>query len=614
MSEKKLTVETNFKPFAGKFLRLAAGFGLITGLVEGLLLFGLHRLGWLTWRLQNRAYWYETLWIAPLVDLALFTLAGAVFASVAFPFRKKMAVEKIFLFVFTFLCGFDWLFIILFGKISLVAVIILAVGSSVQAFNMLSRREALVSQRLTRGLPQLAGITLAILFAVQGGGWIRERISTANLPRAGSDAPNVIVIVVDTLRADHLSTYGYERETSPFLDNLAAEGVRFDNAISPSSWTQPSHASMLTGRYTYEHQAETKPLDDRFATLGEVMQANGYRTAAFSGNTLFFTRRQGFGRGFQHFEDNYQSLPDVFLNSSLYGYILDYYGLRKALKYEGVPYRRAAPDINQSALNWIAQSGKPFFLFINYFDVHDPYTPPEPYLNQYGQTQGGLINGFVERYHPELTPEQLQSEIDAYDGSINYVDDQIKDLFGELEQRGLLENTIVVVTSDHGESLGEHGLLQHSASLYRQEIHVPLIVWGAGVPAGKVMDTPVSTIALPSTILDLLGVNGHTFPPQPLTLLFDGSVPADWLQPISEVAQFEGAAEQNPTTYGEMKSVVGNELQYITHETFGDELFNWHNDPQETNSLTGDPAMATVLDAFKNYLKELVGDPIFKNP
>jgi arylsulfatase A-like enzyme len=370
---------------------------------------------------------------------------------------------------------------------------------------------------------------------------------------------------------------------------------------------------MLTGRYTYEHQAETQPLDDTYPTIGELMQANGYRTGAFSANTLFFTRRQGFGRGFLHFEDNYESVPDAFFNSSLYGYLFDYYGLRKALNYEGVPTRRLAPDINQSALNWIDQNDdKPFFVFINYFDVHDPYTPPEPYLTKYGQTQGGLVNGFVERYHPELTPEQLQSEIDAYDGSINYVDDQIKYLFTELDSRGELDNTILIITSDHGESLGEHGLLQHSASLYRQEIHVPLIVWGANVPKGTVIDTPVSTTALPSTILELLGVKDGTFPAQPLTLLFDGIVPADWAQPISELAQFDGAAEENPSTHGEMKSVMGEELQYIVHETFGDELYNWRDDPQETTNLVVDTSTATVLNVFKIYLEELIGTPIFK--
>ena len=603
-----------FKDFTKKTLALSAAFGLLTGLVEGVLLFGLRQLELLTWRLQNRAYWYETLWIAPLVDVILFTLAGVALTAVSFPFRKKVPVGKINLFVLTFLAMFDWVFILLFGRISLLPILILAAGASVQMFNVISKREQVVSQKLQVHLKRLAATTIVLFLLIQGGGWVGEKIKTSQMGE-NSTAPNVIVIVVDTLRADHLSSYGYERQTSPFIDSLAAEGVRFENAISPSSWTQPSHASMLTGRYTYEHQAETQPLDDTYPTIGEALQTTRYRTGAFSANTLFFTRRQGFGRGFLHFEDNYLSVPDALLNSSLYGYLFDYYGLRKALNYEGVPYRRLASDINHSALNWIDQGdAEPFFLFINYFDVHDPYTPPEPYLTKYGQTQGGLVNGFVERYHPELTSEQLQSEIDAYDGSINYVDDQIKALFAELDSRGELDNTIVIITADHGESLGEHGLLQHSASLYRHEIHVPLIVWGAGIPAGKVIDIPVSIIALPSTILELLGANNGTFPAQPLTLLFDGTVPADWAQPISEVAQFAGAAEQNPTTYGEMKSVVGNDLQYIVHEEFGDELYDWRTDSQETDNLSADPTLATALDAFKKYLKELVGDPIFKNP
>ena len=420
---------------------------------------------------------------------------------------------------------------------------------------------------------------------------------------------------MDTLRADHLSSYGYERDTSPFIDQLAEQGVRFEHAISPSSWTQPSHASLLTGRYTYEHLAETRPLDGTYPTIGEVMQANGYRTGAFSANTLFFTRRQGFGRGFLHFEDNYHSVQDALFNSSVYGFLIDFYGLRKVLNYEGVPTRRYADDINRSTLNWIDRDNDaPFFVFMNYFDVHDPYTPPEPYRSKYSSVPnpGGLINGFIDRYHPDLSPEQLQSEIDAYDGAISYVDDQIKDLFGELEKRNLLENTIVVILSDHGESLGEHGLLQHSASLYFQEIHVPLIIWGPNfVEAEKVIDTPVTIAALPATILSMIDVSEDSFPGPPLTLLMSDDVPTDWPDPLAEVAQFEGAAEQNPTTHGEMKSVVGADLQYIVHEVFGEELYDWRVDPQETNNLIDDPTSTPVVNSFREYLENLIGE-LFK--
>jgi arylsulfatase A-like enzyme len=607
----KIIVNEKSKGSIKDTLALAAGFGLITGLVEGLLLFALHQTGWLTWRLYNRAIWYETLWIAPLVDLILFGLAGLVFTLVGNVFGKE-TLRKVLWFVFSCLCLFDWLFAILYGRISLIAIFVLAVGLSVQVFNSLSKRENLVAQMVRRVLPWLAGLVVALFVVIQGGGWVREKVGTRGLPEPQSDAPNVIVIVVDTLRADHLTSYGYERDTTPFMDSLASEGVRFDNAISPSSWTQPSHASILTGRHTYEHQAETEPLDDSYPTIGEVMQKNGYRTAAFSANTLFFTRRQGFGRGFLHFEDDYYSVPDAFLNSSLYGFLFDFYGLRKALNYEGVPARRIASDINRSVLKWVDQdTDRPFFVFMNYFDVHDPYTPPEPYRNKYASVPnpGGLINGFMERFHPDLTPEQLQSEIDAYDGAISYVDDEIRNLFNALEQRGLLENTIVIITSDHGESLGEHGLLQHSASLYLQEIHVPLIIWGPGlVPAGTVIDSPVSLVGLPVTIMELLHANDGTFPGRSLTMLFEETTARAWPQPIAELAHLPGAAEINPSTHGALKSVVGDEMQYIVHEKFGEELYDWRSDPEETKNLISEPSSRSVAENFRRYLENLIGE------
>lgn len=610
-----MTVKENVRETARGILALAAGMGLLTGLVEGILLLGLFKAGLLTWRLHNRAIWYETLWIAPLVDLVLFTLAGAVFALAARIF-PRLPVRKIAWFSFIFLAVFDWVFIILFGKISLFAILILVAGVSFQVFTTVAKREAAASSRLNRALPWLAGATVVLLIAIQGGGWLTERVKTSNLPTAASGAPNVIVIVVDTLRADHLSSYGYERDTSPFMDSLAAEGVRYENAIAPSSWTQPVHASMLTGRYTYETHAETQPLDDTYPTIGEVMQANGYRTGAFSANTLFFTRRQGHGRGFLHFEDNYQSVPDAFLNSSLYGFLFDFYGLRKALNYEGVPTRVLATDINDSVLRWLDKDDKPFFVVMNYFDVHDPYTPPEPYRSKYASVPnpGGLINGFMERYSPSLTPEQIQSEIDAYDGSIAYVDDQIRAFFGELKARGLLENTIVIVTSDHGESFGERGFFQHSASLYLEEIHVPLIVWGPGrVPAGRTVDAPVTLTSLPSTVLSLVDAADDPFPGPSLAVLFSGETPADWPDPISELAQMNGAAEINPSTHGAMKSVVGDEMQYILHEKFGEELYNWRTDPQEKSNLVDEPSARISLNGFRLYLKSLLGE-LFKIP
>lgn len=606
------------KQIAEETLRHSIWFGLLAGLVEGILFLILHQNSLLTWRLQNRAIWFETLWIAPLVDLVFFFLTGVLLVLAGWLFPQNL-IKKIVWFTYIFLTVFDWVSIILFGRISVEAIFILSAGISSQAYNAISKHINSVSLKIIRTLPWLTGLTIGLIIVIQGGGWLNEKIQTSQLPDKKTKAPNIIVIVVDTMRADHLSSYGYQRNTSPFIDSLAKEGVIFENAISASSWTQPSHASMLTGRYTYEHQAEAKPLDKTYPTIGEAMKENGYRTGGFSGNTLFFTRRQGFGRGFLHFEDDYKSVSDMFLNSSMYGFLFDFYGLRKVMKYEGVPTRVLASNINISVLDWIDQdTGRPFFVFMNYFDVHDPYVPPVPYRSKFSAfpNPGGLINGFVDRYRPTLSPEQLQSEIDAYDGAISYVDDQIKNLFNELGQRGLLSNTIVIITADHGESLGEHDILQHGASLYLQEIHVPLIFWGADYnPSDKNIEVPVSTTSLPSTILSLINAVQNPFPEPSLTLLMSGNTPQeDWPTPISEVAQFSAAAEQNPSTHGAMKSVVGVDYQYIVHEKFGEELYNWHEDPQEINNVISDPSSLVVVEVFRDYLKHMIGELLFKSP
>ena len=477
------------------------------------------------------------------------------------------------------------------------------------AMNIMEKQE----KTLRKAAPWLLGFTILILAVNQGGQWAGERLLTANLPETRTGSPNVILLVVDALRADHLSAYGYQRETSPFIDSIALTGTLFETAISPSSWTQPAHASLLTGRYVFEHQSELQPLGRQFTTIGEVMQSLGYRTGGFSANTIFFTRRQGFGKGFLHFEDNFYSVADAFLNSSLFGYLFDHSIFQTILEIDNPPTRRTAEQINRALLSWIDQDPQlPFFAFITYFDVHDPYLPPEPYRSRYSNTPeaGGLINHYQEINYPTLTPEQLQSEIDAYDGAIAYMDAQVEDLFNELEARDLLSNTLVIITSDHGESLGEHNLYQHGGSLYIQEIHVPLVLWGSGnVKTGLRIETPVSTTSLPSTILALIQCQETWFPSPSLTMLMNREVdPAGWPDPISEVHQFMGTAMENPTTHGAMKSVVDESMQYIIHEKFGEELYNWNEDRQEMNDLVPSTTDAAPLMAFRAYLEGMIGE------
>jgi arylsulfatase A-like enzyme len=607
--EMNNTTATTSSGVAKVILPLAAWFGLVTGLVEGTVLLALNKNGWLFWRLSNRAISLETIWISALFDLLLFTAVGLILVIVARCFRR-LPIFWISIFVFVFLALFDWLLVVLYGKFRVYAILVLALGLAFEISRRFYRHDKSLTKFVHRSLPWLAALALVLLVGIQGGFWLRERTAIARLPQAAPGTPNILVIVVDTLRADHLSSYGYDRATSPNLERIAQQGVLFEHAFSTSSWTQPSHASLLTGRYTYEHDAELRPLDDRYPTIAEALQDRGYRTGAFSANVLFFTRRQGFGRGFVHFEDNFHSIADMAANT-LYGFVAEFFVLRRAIGFEGVIARKLASDINHSALRWIdCEPGKPFFVFVNYFDVHDPYVPPQPYRSRFSDLEnpGGLVNGYLERYHPSLTPDQMQSEIDAYDGATAYVDDQIGQLLAELEERGLADNTLVIITSDHGESFGEHGLVQHSNALYLEEIRVPLILWWPGhVPEGERVATPVTNAALAATLLDIIGDEQSHFPGPPLTQLWNTpGTPLDWPNPVSELAHYPWGAAQAPSAYGDMKSVISPQWHYITHDEYGEELYDWLEDPTESINLAQNQDAQPVMARFRADLESLL--------
>src|SRR6202030_2172864 len=219
---------------------------------------------------------------------------------------------------------------------------------------------------------------LLLLGGLDGGAWLREDILTAELSTAPQGSPNILVIVVDTLRADHLSTCGYVRATIPNLDRIAKQGVLFENAYSASSWTLPSHATMLTGRYPHEHGADLSYYDGRYPTIAQVLRGEGYRTGAFSANLLYFCRTRGFGAGFLHFEDFFGSWADI-VSHTLYGREFNKH-VTLPLGYKDIPGRKRAADVNREFLRWVDRAtGKRFFAFLNYFDVHDPFFPSEPY-------------------------------------------------------------------------------------------------------------------------------------------------------------------------------------------------------------------------------------------
>jgi len=303
---------------------------------------------------------------------------------------------------------------------------------------------------------------------------------------------NVILIVLDTLRADHLSTYGYAVKTSPNLDEFSSTSTRYTKMYSSASWTLPAHASMFTGLYPYEHGArtfkvETKEKDnahallDKFITLAEVFQELGYNTAAIGANEIYvFNPKYNLQQGFRTFK---------FVGPSV-------------------------TDVNREVMPWIRQNKKnPFFLFVNYMDTHRPYNiSPRPGLLSRpvfpdpGATLDMLCTKVMGEAATPPPKELVQKVIDQYDTAIANLDEGLGFLFSELRSLSLFENTLIIITSDHGEYFGEHQLVAHSKDIYQEVLFVPLIVKMPYQTKGEVNETSVSPVDIPDIILTGIGL------------------------------------------------------------------------------------------------------------
>jgi len=581
-------------------------FGMITGLVEGAIFLVSQYLGWDLPRLASS---YEIIWIAPLFNLCLFGVVG-LGLTVQSRLFARLPLKKFSLLLFAFMAVSDWLILLFRTRIHLFSLLLLSAGLAVAITRLLQKRAAALAHLSRRFVVWTAAVVALLIVGVQGGSWLNERSAIAALPAASPGSPNVLLIVVDTLRADHLNSLGYQRRTSPNMDRMARQGALFENAFSASSYTLPSHASLLTGLYPYQHGVEwdkPKTLENHSGTtLAEALRRHGYRTAAFSANLYWFTRAMGFGRGFIRFEDYFHSIGDM-VTRTLYGSAIERLVLRR-IGWEDIPARKRASDVNRSVLRWIERDREvPFFIMINYFDAHDPYLPPQPYRNRFSSAKnpGGIINGHMGRYAPVLSVEQIQSEIDAYDGAIAYVDSQIGRLLAEFEKSGMMDDLLVVLTSDHGEAFGDHGFFRHEHSLYREVLHVPLIIFKSGqVPPEVRVKQPVTNAAIPATVMDLIGVkDAISFPGPPLTELWKNPAGAnDWPYPLAEIKREPWSLAAYPVTHGSVKSLISPKWHYIEHEKFGAELYDRENDPHELKNLAANVELRDVVAMFRAKL------------
>jgi arylsulfatase A-like enzyme len=324
----------------------------------------------------------------------------------------------------------------------------------------------------------------------------------------------------------------------------------------------------------------------------------------------------GLGRGFTHYEDYPTSLGQIALSSALTESVINTNELRRLIHNHDILNRKPAEVINNSFLNWLSAQNdqQPFFAFLNYYDAHEPYLPPSPFAEQFGpaRPRGDYVYEIDNANRArkwEMTPAELQIEIDAYDGAIAYLDHSINQLIQELETRQLLDNTIVIVTSDHGEQLGEHGLFDHANSLYIQALHVPLmIVNAARVPGKTRVDHAVTLRDLPATVLDLLGIDNTLFPGESLARYWESGRNAtdsdDWLSEINK----SGPAKRPwyPIADGDMKSVMNEQFHYIRAADGTEELYDIVEDPEENVNLVDSAEYTTVLTALRQSLADYV--------
>ena len=324
-----------------------------------------------------------------------------------------------------------------------------------------------------------------------------------------ASGPSFLVVVLDTVRADHTSTYGYGRATTPALDRLAGRGTRFERAYSTSSWTFPAHASLFTGLLPEQHGAHSEhfALSHDLPTLAGLLASNGYATAAFSGSPLV-SAKTGMTRGFQHVEDFWRP---ILVREFLAGYSI-------FQRMWPLDRDKGGAKLVARAIEWLEEhdQSRPFFMFVNLFEAHAPYQVvpdrsrrafiPAGISGRQLENVGTL--GFLAQWHLEVFPSEFNQLLtDLLDGATVAADSYLSVL---IDAAG--DDVVVIVLSDHGDLTGEHDLYGHGFVLWEPLIRIPLVIAGPGIPNGGVVEEPVSIIDVMPTVLGMADLPAPALP------------------------------------------------------------------------------------------------------
>ncbi len=430
---------------------------------------------------------------------------------------------------------------------------------------------------------------------------------------------HVYLITIDTLRADHLSCYGYPVKTTPFIDFLAKNGVLFKNAFSQSATTCPSHASIMTGLYPSEHRvlANGYILEDSYTTLAEILKKAGFKTFAFTSTDRHFLASH-IDQGFKFYDEP----PDT-------------------VKTYGYKYRPARLTINK-AIMYLNNSIRPedrLFVWIHLFDPHLPYHPPQKYIEYVKrQLNKASLKDFVKRANVNL--EIFQNSFDnfyehilSYDSEIRYVDEELKRFFKIMKKRGFFKDSLIIITADHGEGLGQHNWLQHAKQIYQEEIHVPLIFYFSDIRMKrKVFSEYVENFDIFSSVLDFLNINIDKKLKKAISsvslknlVLFNKKIN----KPVFVERQFYKKREENKQAplwkieyeRGIRVALIKEGFKYIYASDYPDEFYNLKRDSFELNnilfqrkeySLRFKKLIMRKLSKFKNKRIKKVDKDVFR--
>ena len=453
-----------------------------------------------------------------------------------------------------------------------------------------------------------------------------------------TDADNVLFVVLDTVRKDHLTPYGYDRETTPTLESLAEKATVYEQAVSPAPWTLPVHASMFTGLYPSQHGAsqEQPYLDESIGTLAEALQSSGYDTACYSSNA-WITPYTRLTAGFDEQDNFFEVMPGEFLSGTLadlWQKVNDNDTLRSVANKlvevgndiheyfagaEGADSK--TPEVIDNAIEFTDDADE-WFTFVNLMDAHLPVYPPDEYAQQFAPGVDATEVCQNSKEYNSGARDISESEFDdirgLYDAEIRHMDAELDRLFSHLKATDQWEDTLVVVCADHGELHGEHGLYGHEFGIYDPLVNVPLMVKTPGEEGGR-DDTQVEMQDLYHTVLDFTGVSAGRGEPLDTTRSLlsgdyrdfaDGEYAfVEYHRPVVELKQLETKAEEAGITldeesryYSRMRAARRTDGKYIRNERTTDEAYRIDTDAGERDDRIDDPD--EVIEEIEATLRE----------